>query len=412
MFSRNCLVITLCSLILFIAVSVQAQDEPEKAPSLNDAKTLADIFACVRYEAGKIDTPDPKEGAAAIAGILTPAGNKLLEIAQNSTEKMQGYGMKFSAIAYLDQAGIEGTEEKLETFLKELAAQEDIKDLAEPLQFRSLLMFARMKGVETAEPRVEAFLKELDAKTKTEQRTAMLHNGRFFLFSEKVKKAEASPANFDKFKSEVKEWITGQNVPFSEVLSLGFEVARRNKVSAEQIAKELTGYIQSPQCALPPGAKEELVKETETALRLAVGVDPKLYGKTLDDKDFDWKSLRDKYVLIKFTATWCGPCKMEIPGMLEAYKKYKDKGLEIVSVYMWERGDDPIAGIKEFVAEEKLPWIILAEDLSGKAGKPEYGEFYGIRYVPTMVLADKEGKIILQEARGAALKKKLAEIFE
>jgi thiol-disulfide isomerase/thioredoxin len=147
-------------------------------------------------------------------------------------------------------------------------------------------------------------------------------------------------------------------------------------------------------------------------LRLAVGNDPQLYGKTLDYKDFKWEDLRGKYVLIKFTATWCGPCKMQIPGMLEVYEKYHDKGLEIVSVYTRQRESDPVATVKKFVKEEKLPWIIISEALSKTAMHPEFGEFYGLLGVPTFVLVDKEGKIMIPASHGVEWKKKLAEIFE
>ena len=405
-----------CLLSLFIASLVQAQSEPQNPPSLTDAKTMADVLAYLNHEGGKLGQSlaslDPKERAATVAGILMPVSDKILEIAQTSEEKKQAYSLKFSALTGLVQTEVEGTEAKLDTFLKELTAQEEFKDFAEPLQLRSLAMLTQIKGIEVTGPQFETFIKELDAKEKTGARTEMINESRFYLFSEKAKKAEASPENFDKFKSELKGWIGNEDIPFPVVTSVGFEVAHRNKVSAEQIVKELTEYIQSPQCTLPTEGKKKLIEDLEMALRLAVGVDPKLYGKTLDDKDFDWGKLRGKYVLVKFTATWCGPCQMEIPGMLEAYKKYKDKGLEIVSVYMWERGDDPVAGIKKFVEEEKLPWIILAEELAIKAGQPKYSESYGIRGVPTMVLADKEGKIIMQEARGNELQAKLAEIFE
>ena len=120
-----------------------------------------------------------------------------------------------------------------------------------------------------------------------------------------------------------------------------------------------------------------------------------LYGKTIDDEDFDWESLREKYVLVKFTATWCGPCKGEIPGMLEAYQKYHDKGFEIVSVYIWEvEESDAVATVRQFVEQEKLPWIILSESLTAKAGQQPQGEAFGIKGVPTMVLVDKRGKIV------------------
>jgi thiol-disulfide isomerase/thioredoxin len=151
---------------------------------------------------------------------------------------------------------------------------------------------------------------------------------------------------------------------------------------------------------------------TRPTLTLATGVDPKLYGKTLDDSDFQWESLRGKYVLIKFTATWCGPCQGEIPGMLKAYEKYHNKGLEIVSVYVWQHESDPVETVKKHVQEKQLPWIIISEELSKRVGHPTYRDFYGVRGVPTMVLVDKEGKIILPNARGSGLQNKLAEIFK
>jgi thiol-disulfide isomerase/thioredoxin len=154
------------------------------------------------------------------------------------------------------------------------------------------------------------------------------------------------------------------------------------------------------------------VSKWKKSLLTAFGSDLKLYGRTLDDKDFDWESLRGKHVLVQFTATWCGPCHMEIPGMLEAYKKYHDKGFEIISIYVWERGTDVVASVKDHVAQKQLPWIIISETLTEKAGQPKHGEFYLLNGVPTMLLVDKAGKIIMTNARGEALQTKLAEIFE
>ena len=141
------------------------------------------------------------------------------------------------------------------------------------------------------------------------------------------------------------------------------------------------------------------------------GEDFNLYGKTIQDEDFDWESLRGKYVLVKFTATWCGPCQEEIPGMLEAYEKYHDKGLEIVSIYVWEREPNAIATVKNYVEAKKLPWIIISESLTEKSEQPPQGKTFDIQGVPTMLLIDKEGKIIT-EARGERLKQELKKLFE
>ena len=158
--------------------------------------------------------------------------------------------------------------------------------------------------------------------------------------------------------------------------------------------------------------KNSVATDWRKSLLTAYGGELKLYGKTLDDKDFDWDGLRGKYVLVQFTATWCGPCHAELPGMKEVYAKYHDKGFEIVSLYVFERGVNPVAEIKEHVENSKLPWIVISETLTQKAGQPDYKESFAISSVPTMQLVDQEGKIIMTNARGKALQTKLAEIFE
>lgn len=95
--------------------------------------------------------------------------------------------------------------------------------------------------------------------------------------------------------------------------------------------------------------------------------------------------------------------------MLEAYAKYKDKGLEVISVYVSEPGVDPAASVKRAVEEANVPWLILSEALTTKANQPSQREFYGISGVPTIVLVGKEGKII-PLTRGN-WKKKLAELM-
>jgi thiol-disulfide isomerase/thioredoxin len=140
----------------------------------------------------------------------------------------------------------------------------------------------------------------------------------------------------------------------------------------------------------------------------AVGSDFPLYGITTQGEEFDWESFRGKYVLVKFTATWCGPCKMQIPGMRDAYNQYHDKGLEIVSVYIW----DDAEAIKQFAKREKLPWTIISEPLTTKAGHPPLGETFGIQGVPTMLLVDKEGKVLATNTRDHRLKQELKKLFD
>ena len=146
---------------------------------------------------------------------------------------------------------------------------------------------------------------------------------------------------------------------------------------------------------------------------IAAGEDLNLYGTTLDDKDFDWENLRGKYVVVKFTATWCPPCKMEIPGLKDIYDKYRDKEFEMVSVYMSEPEPNAAEAIKQYAATEELPWIILSEPLTLKAGLPEFGKTYAIRGFPTILIADKEGKVLKSNvySRDQSLHTELKKLF-
>jgi thioredoxin-related protein len=72
---------------------------------------------------------------------------------------------------------------------------------------------------------------------------------------------------------------------------------------------------------------------------------------------------------------------------------------------------DKLNATKKVIEDEKIPWICLSEELTEKAGLSLQIIKYAISSVPTMFLVDKDGKIILTEARGDALQKKLAELF-
>nr|WP_121269312.1 TlpA disulfide reductase family protein [Pedobacter schmidteae] len=122
-----------------------------------------------------------------------------------------------------------------------------------------------------------------------------------------------------------------------------------------------------------------------------------LSGKKWGPKDF-----RGKYLIVDFWASWCGPCRQEIPHLKEVYKKYKDKGLEILAVSIDAKADM----WKKALNEEKMTWT----QVNAPESKPVMSS-YLFNGIPFLVLIDKEGRIIEKDLRGESLDKKLKEIF-
>lgn len=148
-------------------------------------------------------------------------------------------------------------------------------------------------------------------------------------------------------------------------------------------------------------------KEAEVARKTAIGVKyqdmPLLTPdgkKVLISSQFP----KDGYTLLEFWASWCGPCRGEIPHLREVNKQYKDKGFTIVSISI----DDKEQAWKKAMKEESMIWPQL-NDRGGFKG--ESVKAYNINGVPYCLLLDKEGRIIKVGLRGAGLDAALEDIY-
>ena len=114
---------------------------------------------------------------------------------------------------------------------------------------------------------------------------------------------------------------------------------------------------------------------------------------------------KNKYTLVDFWASWCGPCRQEMPNVVEAYKIYKPKGFEIVGVSL-DRDEE---SWKKGIAELNITWPQMSDV---KYWDCEAAKLYGVNAIPATVLIDQEGTIVERNLRGEALKKRLAELFQ
>lgn len=183
-------------------------------------------------------------------------------------------------------------------------------------------------------------------------------------------------------------------------------VAKKNigSFSVKEIDEVLASL--SPALKSSVGGKS-LIEKAAVIKKTAVGA--KFVDFAFNDKDGNPVKLSDhigkgKYTLLEFWASWCGPCRADIPHLKEAYELYHPAGFEVISISM---DDDKTKWLKA-IDDEKMNWLQVS-DLKAFAG--DFSKIYNFNGIPTCVLVGPDGDIITRNMRGLWMDKKLIELY-
>jgi len=168
----------------------------------------------------------------------------------------------------------------------------------------------------------------------------------------------------------------------------------------KQLCDPARPYYDHPAMKMPRRLLEGLEKRAPGKLFTDMTI-PDMSGK--ERKLSEWLG-KGQYVMIDFWASWCGPCRQEMPNVVANYKKYHEKGFEIIGI-SFDRSAEPW---KKAVEQMGMTWPQLS-DLgywqSAAAG------VYGISSIPASILFDGQGKIIATDLRGEKLGEKLQQLY-
>ena len=148
------------------------------------------------------------------------------------------------------------------------------------------------------------------------------------------------------------------------------------------------------------------LQDMETMKKLRIGSEPIAFEVTdLRGKKLTLDQYKGKVVLLDFWATWCGPCKVEMPNVVRTYKKYNPKGFDIVGISL----DQNKTSMENYVKSAGMEW---RHHFDGKGWQNGVAMLYKVRFIPATYLIDKKGKIRYRSLRGRQLEDAVKKLLD